>query len=114
MSASDNMYVQVPSWEIRKGVFRSMIYTENLMLAIIDFTNGPWEEPEPFHSHPHEQASYVAEGELIFYCEGQPDRHLKAGDMFAVPSGKKHTIKILTERVRLADSFNPVRMDFLK
>ncbi len=114
MSANDNMYVQMPSREIRKGVFRSMIYTENLMLAIIDFTNGPWEEPEPFHSHPHEQASYVAEGELIFYCEDQPDRHLKAGDMFAVPSGKKHTIKILTERVRLADSFNPVRMDFLK
>ena len=52
--------------EIREGVFRSLIYTDNLMLAIIDFENGPWDEPEPYHSHPHEQASYVAEGEVVF------------------------------------------------
>ncbi|MBN1696925.1 MAG: hypothetical protein JW881_05385 [Spirochaetales bacterium] len=34
--------------------------------------------------------------------------------MLAVPSGKKHTVKILTERVRLIDSFHPVRGDFLE
>jgi len=35
-----------------------------------------------------------------------------AGDMFAVPPEKKHTIKLLTEKVRLVDSFNPIREDF--
>ncbi len=84
------------------------------MLAIIDFTNGPWEEPEPYHSHPHEQVSYVAKGEIIFYCEDREDQHLKEGDVYAVPSGKKHTVKILTEQVRLIDSFNPVREDFIR
>lgn len=100
--------------EIKEGIFRSLVYTENLLMAIIDFTNGPWNEPEPPHSHPHEQVSYVAEGEIVFYCEGQPDRHLRPGDVFAVPSGKKHTVKLLTEKVRLVDSFTPVREDFLK
>lgn len=100
--------------EMREGVFRSLIYTDNLMLAIIDFTNGPWDEPEPYHSHPHEQASYVAEGEVIFYCEGEQEQHLKAGDVYAVPSGKKHTVKVLTEKVRLIDSFCPIREDFLE
>jgi quercetin dioxygenase-like cupin family protein len=84
------------------------------MLTIIDFTNGPWNEPEPFHSHPHEQVTYVVRGEIIFYCEDRPEQHLKSGGVFAVPSGKKHTIKALTERVRLIDAFTPLREDFLK
>ena len=100
--------------EIKEGVFRSIVYTENLLMAVIDFTNGPWDEPEPAHSHPHEQVSYVAQGEIIFYCEGQDEKHLRSGDTFAVPSGKAHTVKLLTEKVRLIDSFTPVREDFLK
>lgn len=103
-----------PTTQVKEGVYRSYVNTENLMLAIIDFTNGPWEEPEPYHSHPHEQVSYVAKGEIIFYCEDREDQHLKEGDVYAVPSGKKHTVKILTEQVRLIDSFNPVREDFIR
>jgi quercetin dioxygenase-like cupin family protein len=99
--------------EIKPGVFRSCTYTDNLMTAVIDFTNGPWTEAEPPHNHPHEQVSCVAEGEVIFYCEGRPDRHLKPGDMFAVASDLKHTIRLLTERVRIIDSFTPIREEFL-
>jgi hypothetical protein len=33
--------------------------------------------------------------------------------MFAVPSGKKHAIQLLSPTARLIDSFNPVREDFL-
>lgn len=104
----------VPYEEVKEGLKRKIIYTQNLMSVLIDFTSGPWEEPEPPHSHPHEQISYVVSGEIIFYCEGEPDQQLKAGDMFAVPSGKKHTIKLLTKDVRLIDSFTPLREDFLK
>jgi mannose-6-phosphate isomerase-like protein (cupin superfamily) len=102
-----------PAQKIKEGLYRNFIHTDHLMVCIIDFTNGPWDEPEPYHSHVHEQASYVAEGEVIFYCEGEPDQHLKAGDMYAVPSGKKHRVKLLTEKVRLVDSFHPLREDFL-
>lgn len=105
---------EVPYEKVRDGLERKIIHTDNLMTVLIDFTDGPWDEPEPPHSHPHEQTSYVAEGEIIFYCEGQPDQHLKAGDMFAAPSGRKHTVKLLTPKVRLVDSFTPIREDFLK
>lgn len=108
------LFDKVPYEVVKEGLKRKIIHTNNLMNVLIDFSNGPWDQPEPRHSHPHEQTSYVAEGEIIFYCEGEEDQHLKAGDMFAVPSGKKHTIKLLTENVRLVDSFNPVREDFLK
>jgi len=104
---------KVPYEIVRPGLLRKIIHTDNLMTVLLDFSEGPWEKPEPAHSHPHEQTSFVSKGEIIFYCEGEADQHLKAGDMFAVPSGKKHTIKLLTEKVRLVDSFNPIREDFL-
>ncbi len=113
MSISDSEFKQQPKEQIKEGVYRSLVYTQNLMMATLDFTNGPWAEADPPHSHPHEQVTYVVKGELIFYCEDQADRHLKEGDVFAVPSGKKHTIKILTPEVRLIDNFTPIREDFL-
>jgi quercetin dioxygenase-like cupin family protein len=103
----------VPYEKVKEGLQRKIIHTDNLMTVLIDFSNGPWEEPEPSHSHSHEQTSYVAKGEIIFYCEDEPEQHLKAGDMFAAPSNKKHTIQLLTQKVRLIDSFTPIREDFV-
>ena len=99
---------------VRDGLERRIIYTSNLMTVIVDFSDGPWAEAEPFHSHAHEQTSYVVEGEIIFYCEGEPDQHLRAGDMFAAVSGQKHTIRLLSSHARMIDSFNPIRQEFIK
>ena len=114
MSISKSEFKQLPKEQIKEGVTRSVVYTKNLMMAIIDFNTGPWVDPEPFHFHPHEQIAYVAKGEIVFYCEGRPEEHLKEGNVYAVPSGKKHTVKLLTKEVRLIDSFTPIREDFLK
>ena len=97
---------------IQEGVERRQGHTENLMMTILDFYNGPQDEPDPPHAHPHEQISYVAEGAIFFFLEGQCER-LGAGDMFLAPSGKKHSIQLLTEHVRLVDCFYPIREDFL-
>lgn len=107
---SDN----VAATKVKEGVERRLVHTHNLMTAVIDFTNGPWTEPDPMHQHVHEQTTYIAEGEIIFFCEGEPEQHLKAGDMFWVPSNKKHSIRLLSKQARLVDSFNPVREDFIQ
>jgi quercetin dioxygenase-like cupin family protein len=99
---------------VREGLERRIIYTHNLMTVIVDFTDGPWAEAEPFHSHLHEQTSYVAQGEIIFYCEDEPEQSLRAGDMFSAASGQNHTIRLLTPKARLIDSFNPIRQEFIK
>ncbi len=99
---------------IAPGVTRRLVYTPNLMTVIIDFANGPQTEPDPFHAHPHEQTCYVAIGEVMFLMEGEEPAHLQAGDVFYVPSNQKHSIQLLTEHVRLVDSFTPIREDFLK
>jgi quercetin dioxygenase-like cupin family protein len=98
---------------VHPGLERRIIYAPHLMTVIVDFSDGPWPEAEPFHSHAHEQTCYVAEGEIIFYCEGEPEQHLSAGDLFAVSSGLKHTIRLLSAKARLIDSFNPIREEFI-
>jgi quercetin dioxygenase-like cupin family protein len=99
---------------VKEGVQRRLIHTPDLMMVVIDFTGGPWSQPDPPHSHVHEQTTYVAEGEIIFFCEGEPDQKLMAGDMFAVPSGKSHTIQLLSSTAKLVDSFTPLRDEFLR
>ncbi len=105
---------EVPYEFVREGVKRKIIHIDSLMNVLIDFDKGPWEQPDPYHEHPHEQTSYVAKGEIIFFCEGEEPQKLTEGDMFAVPSGKKHTIQLLTPSARLIDSFTPLRTDFIK
>ena len=98
--------------EVKKGLSRRMLHTRNLMVVVIDFTNGPWNEPEPLQNHVHEQITYVAEGEILFFCEGEKEERLRAGDMFSVPSNKKHGIQLLSATAKLIDTFNPIREDF--
>src|SRR5688500_16777982 len=99
---------------VKEGVQRRLIHADKLMTVVIDFDGGPWKQPDPPHSHVHEQTTYVAEGEIIFFCEGEDDQRLISGDMFAVPSGKSHTIQLLSKTAKLIDSFTPLREEFLK
>ncbi|MEG1934495.1 MAG: cupin domain-containing protein [Rikenellaceae bacterium] len=83
------------------------------MTVIVDLSNGPSKEPDPYHSHPHEQTTYVAHGEVLFLIEGQEPERLKEGDLVAIESGKNHAIQLLSRSARLIDNFTPVREDFL-
>ncbi len=97
---------------IAEGRRRYLAHTENLMVVVIDFTDGPAAEPDPPHRHPHEQVTYVVEGEVNFFLDGEPT-HLMPGDMVTIPPDMPHTIQVLTDHVRLLDAFHPLREDFL-
>lgn len=98
---------------IRPGVGRRLGHTEHLMMVVMDFDDGPQDAPDPPHAHPHEQASYVAEGEILFFLDGRPER-LGPGDLFLVPPGAPHAIQLLTPHARLVDCFTPIRDDFIR
>lgn len=106
-------YHEMPVQKIREGAERRLGHTDNLMIVVMDFYDGPKDQPDPPHSHPHEQVSYVAAGEVLFVIEDRQTR-LGPGDVFLVPSGKPHSIQQLTEHVRLVDCFTPIREDFIK
>jgi quercetin dioxygenase-like cupin family protein len=105
-------YDQMAVEQIREGAERRIGRTDNLMIVVVDFHDGPKEQADPPHSHPHEQVSYVAQGEIVFLMDGQQTR-LGPGDIFLIPSGRPHSIQQLTEHVRLVDCFTPIREDFL-
>ena len=99
--------------QIAPGLRRKLIHTENLMMVVVEFSGGPATVPDPFHDHPHEQVSYIAEGGLILFIKGAGEQKLQEGDLFAVPSGIPHTVQTLTPVVRIIDSFTPIREEFL-
>ena len=95
------------------GRTRYLAHTDAMMMVVVDFHDGPADEPDEPHAHPHEQISYVVEGEVIFYLDGAPAR-LGPGDMVTVPPNVPHSIQTLTPHARLVDAFHPLRADFLK
>ncbi|MDR3435920.1 cupin domain-containing protein [Telmatospirillum sp.] len=102
-----------PGEKFRDACERRIIHTSTLMSVAIDFGGGPWSEPDPMHHHPHEQTTYVAEGDILFLCEGRPSERLSAGDLYAIPPDIPHSIQLLSKTARLIDSFTPIREDFL-
>jgi quercetin dioxygenase-like cupin family protein len=105
----DELTLQVIAWKRT----RYLAHTDSLMMAVIDFNDGPTSKPDPPHAHPHEQVSYVAAGEIKLFIDNESVR-LKAGDMFTVPANMPHAVQLLSEYVRLIDSFTPIREEFLK
>lgn len=103
----------LPVSAIRTGGERRIAYTEHLMLVIFDFSDGPQTQPDSPHQHPHEQVSYLVEGEILFFLGDEPPVHLVPGDGYTVQPNLPHCIQRLTPRVRLVDAFTPLREDFL-
>lgn len=98
---------------IAPGRTRYLAHTDHLMIVVLDASDGPRLEPDPPHSHPHEQVTFVAEGEVNFLMDGEV-HHLVKGDLVTAPPNVPHCIQPLTPHVRLVDVFTPIREDFLK
>jgi quercetin dioxygenase-like cupin family protein len=105
--------IETPAQKVNETFERRIVNLDNLMVVVCDFTNGPAAQPDPPHSHPHEQISYVVEGDLYFFLDGVKHR-LAKGDIYSVPPDVPHCIQSISKHVRLIDCFSPVREDFLK
>jgi quercetin dioxygenase-like cupin family protein len=88
---------------------RIMAYLPEMMLVEVDFEKGA---VGALHSHPHIQASYVAEGRFEVTIDGNTEI-LSHGGSFIVPPNLVHGVKAL-EQGRLIDSFTPHRAEFLE
>ena len=92
------------------GVTRRILsYSDNLMMCEISFEKGA---KGNFHSHVHEQITYIAEGSFAFTIAGET-KTVSKGDSVYMPSGAGHGVTCL-ERGILVDVFSPKRADFLK
>lgn len=101
-----------PRHAVAPGRERYLAHGARLMVAVFDFNDGPGDSPDAPHSHPHEQITYVAEGQVRFFL-GDETHELSAGDLITVPPDVPHAIQLLTRSARLVDTFSPIREDFL-
>ncbi len=92
------------------GRRRILSHAPNLMLVELAFDANvtTW-----LHSHPHEQITYVIDGEIECLIENETPKRLRAGESVYFPANVKHHIRTLTD-ARLVDCFTPAREDFLQ
>jgi len=98
------------AWEeAGPGVRRKvMAYEPGLMMVKVAFEAGGIGAA---HKHPHSQMSYVESGRFEISI-GDETRVLKAGDVYHIPSGVRHSALALEAGV-LIDVFTPMREDFV-
>lgn len=94
---------------LAEGFEARFVHTENLTLIYWDIKAGL---PFPVHHHPHEQVSYILEGELEAEMDGKLEI-LKAGDFLVIPPNLSHGGKALSD-AKLIDVFYPIREDYKK
>jgi quercetin dioxygenase-like cupin family protein len=99
----------IPLEDLGNGSKRKVLaYHQNLMMVEVNFEKGAVGE---IHSHPHEQMTYVLEGEFEFDIDGKK-QIVKAGDSMFKESNVLHGT-ICLEKGRLLDVFSPHREDFI-
>ena len=94
--------------EMVSGVWRrTLSWGERLMVVQTTLEEGA---VVPAHRHPHEQITYVIEGELSMQVEGQ-SRVLQAGDSLLFPANLEHGATAV-KRTLVIDTFSPPREDY--
>ncbi|MDG6221188.1 MAG: cupin domain-containing protein [Candidatus Thermoplasmatota archaeon] len=88
--------------------FRVLARGEKAMVTRFDFSAG---EEVPVHSHPHEQAGYVASGRARMSIDGE-ETVITEGDSYYIPGGVEHGLVALENCVVL-DFFTPPREEYL-
>jgi quercetin dioxygenase-like cupin family protein len=87
---------------------RHFVVGLNVMLARVLLKKGCL---VPEHSHHNEQISYVLEGALKFWIDGQ-EIVVNAGEVLTIPPNMPHRVEALVDTVSL-DIFDPPRADWI-
>lgn len=100
----------IPKVKSRDGVTRRVFSGSNSMMVLNEIFPSAY---PALHHHPHEQLTYILEGESEFVL-GDEVLHLKAGDVVLVPPNVPHSSKTLSAGPVLnLDIFSPIREDYL-
>lgn len=98
---------ELPEREIVPGFHGRFVHGEK-------FTLAHWHIEQdavlPEHSHPHEQATQILQGELEIVMEGQTYR-LTPGQVLVIPGGVAHSGRAISP-CEAVDVFQPSRDDY--
>jgi quercetin dioxygenase-like cupin family protein len=98
----------VPIEPLNPYLDRHFIVGRNIMVARVLLKRGCI---VPLHKHVNEQFTYILEGALKFWIDGQ-EIVVRAGEVLTIPSNMPHKAEALEDTVDL-DVFNPPRKDWI-
>ena len=88
--------------ELVPGITGYYAHGQNLTLGYVEIEAG---SDLPQHQHPHEQITYIIEGQLDMVIGGKPFS-LTAGMHYVIPSNVPHGAVAVTN-CKVIDVFNP-------
>ena len=86
--------------EVLEGITLKSVSGKKTMMTFFEFKPN---SIIPSHKHPHEQITYVVEGEMEFLLEGE-SKILSDGDGVVIPSNQEHSAKILSKPTKAVDA----------
>ena len=98
----------IPLEDLNPLLQRQFVYGQEIMLARVLLKKGCI---VPLHSHHNEQLTYIVEGALKFYIDGQ-EIVVHAGEVLCIPANMPHKAEALEDTVDL-DVFTPPRADWI-
>jgi len=93
--------------DIVPGIHGKFIHGDKMTLSFVDIDKGA---QLPEHSHPHEQITFILEGELEMTIGGEK-MLLTPGMVHVIPGNTPHSA-IAHTAVKVLDAFSPVREDY--
>ncbi len=99
---------ELTSTQAMEGVSRRAVYLDQVMLTFFDLAPG---STVPMHKHPHEQITFIIEGEIEFTL-GNETRVLGKGEGVAIPPNVEHGGKVLQLPTKAIDAWHPPREDY--
>ena len=94
--------------ELVPNVFARTYWGEKMLISHVTLEAGG---VVPLHSHPHEQAGIVLEGEMTLTL-GDETRTLGPGAMYIAPGGVEHKVVAGAQGCIALDVFSPVREEY--
>lgn len=98
----------LPARQILQGITLRAVAGDATMMTFFEL------EPHaaiPPHRHPHEQISFVLEGEIEFTLEGE-SRVLRKGEGVVVRADREHSVRVLDKPAIAVDAWYPIRDDY--
>jgi quercetin dioxygenase-like cupin family protein len=99
---------QVARREPVPGVGMRAVWGDKVMLNWVDLAP---KAVVPLHSHPHEQAGIVLEGQIEMTIGGET-RVIGVGEAYVIPGGVEHKAVGSDEPSLVLDIFSPPREDY--
>ncbi|MFZ3339759.1 MAG: cupin domain-containing protein [Terriglobales bacterium] len=105
---SHTSWNSIPIEALNAQLGRQLIVGQDLMLARVLLKKGCI---VPEHSHPNEQLTYILEGALKFWIDGE-EIVVRPGEVLTIPPNMPHKAEAVEDTVDI-DIFYPPRADWM-